>query len=260
MPCSSSPATSDKTLSFDNPENQILSPDDGSVKGKSPMVDPGNLSRRPLHEIETATCSSAKYNGSSSSQQGDSHATATTSATQHDETIPEHTTTDPHYDDNLAGEVHRVQASVSSKTGETAMQAVTKHLNHTINAGFKGDAPECDVVDEMTPYVPPPRHEPFPMALVCRPPFGTPTNSSVVNPQNEAWLSALRNAKRSVFIQTPTLNAKPLIPAIVAACERGVDLCCYICLGYNDAVRLPSQAPLSVTVVQLICNKTKTYH
>jgi hypothetical protein len=152
------------------------------------------------------------------------------------EVLPEHTPDDPHYDVDIAGEVARVQAAFSPKPGETRMEAITRHLNHTTNKGFKGTAPECTPEEEMTPYIPHPVHEPFPIAMVCREPYGPPNHHSVYNPQNEVWLSALRNAKKNVFIQTPTLNAEPLIPAIIEACERGIDVYCYVCLGYNDTV------------------------
>ncbi|KAK0119681.1 hypothetical protein ONS95_011117 [Cadophora gregata] len=155
-----------------------------------------------------------------------------------DALLPEHTTDDPHYDVDIAGEVARVQTAVSPKNGETRIEAVTRHLNHTKNAGFKGNAPECEPEDEMTPYIPHPVHEPFPIAMVCREPYGSPNHRSVYNPQNEVWLSALRNAKKNVFIQSPTLNAEPLVPAIIEACERGIDVYCYICLGYNDTGEL----------------------
>ncbi|KAI0013055.1 IQ calmodulin-binding motif protein [Xylariaceae sp. FL0662B] len=154
------------------------------------------------------------------------------------EPLLEHTPDDPHYDDDLAGEIQRLQAALRPKAGETPMQAVTRHLNHTVNAGFERNAPECDSQDAMTPYVPHPAHAAFPMALVCRAPHGPPTHASASCPQNAAWLSALRNARHSVFIQTPTLNAEPLLPAIVDACGRGVDVYCYVCLGYNDSGEL----------------------
>jgi phosphatidylserine/phosphatidylglycerophosphate/cardiolipin synthase-like enzyme len=156
--------------------------------------------------------------------------------------LPEHTADDPHYDDDIAAEVARVQTAVSPREGETRVQAVTRHLNHTKNVDFKGDAPEYAPHEEMTPYIPHPVHEPFPIAMVCREPHGTPNHNSVYNPQNEVWLSALRNAKQNVFIQSPTLNAEPLIPAIIEACERGIDVYCYICLGYNDTVSQSSAA------------------
>lgn len=159
--------------------------------------------------------------------------------TSHEPSLPEHTSEDPHYDATLAGEIQRVQASLRPRPGETQTQAVSRHLNHTTNTNFTGDAPAppCPPDDEMTPYVVAhPAHAPAPMALVCRPPYGTPNHASVANPQNAAWLSALRNARERVFIQSPTVNAAPLVPAIVEACERGVNVYCYVCLGYNDAV------------------------
>lgn len=42
-----------------------------------------------------------------------------------------------------------------------------------------------------------------------------------------------------MFIQTPNLNAEPLIPALLAAVRRGIQVYYYVCLGYNDAVRHP---------------------
>lgn len=154
------------------------------------------------------------------------------------ENLPESTTDNSHWDLDIAGEVLRVQAAVSAKGSETTMQAVNRHLNNTINKGFSHDAPECAPEDDMTPYIPHQSHSPFPMALVNRAPYGPPNHKSVVMPQNAAWLSALRNAKRNVFIQSPTLNAAPLVPAIIEACERGIDVYCYICLGYNDTGEL----------------------
>jgi len=174
------------------------------------------------------------------------------------EALPEHGADDPHYDEDIAGEVARVQMEVSSKPGETRMQAVTRLLNHTTNKGFLGNAPECPPGEEMTPYIPHPVHELIPMALVNRNPYGLPTHSAVSNPQNAAWLSALRNATRNVFIQSPTLNAEPLIPAIRDACERGVDVYCYICLGYNDAVSTPSPSPPLPSILTPISTTGRT--
>ena len=154
--------------------------------------------------------------------------------------LEEHSNEHRYYDDDIAAEVNRIQTEVSPKEGESRMEAIGRLLDHSINKGFEGDrAPECPPGDEMTPYIAHPAHEPFPMALVNRSPYGKPTHKAVDNPQNAAWLSALRNAKKSVFIQSPTLNAEPLIPAIHDACERGVDVYCYICLGYNDIVGYP---------------------
>ncbi|PQE10171.1 IQ calmodulin-binding motif protein [Rutstroemia sp. NJR-2017a WRK4] len=169
--------------------------------------------------------------------------------------LPEHTTDDPHYDVDIAGEVARVQTAVSPKPGDSRIQAVTRHLNHTKNEGFKGNAPECAPEEEMTPYIPHPVHEPFPIAMVCREPHGAPNHNSVYNPQNEVWLSALRNAKKNVFIQSPTLNAEPLVPEIISACERGIDVYCYITLGYNDTGEL---LPMQGGTNEMIAHKMYT--
>jgi phosphatidylserine/phosphatidylglycerophosphate/cardiolipin synthase-like enzyme len=41
-----------------------------------------------------------------------------------------------------------------------------------------------------------------------------------------------------VFIQTPDLNAEPLLGEIIAAVKRGVEVTYWVCLGYNDAGEL----------------------
>ncbi|KAI1209856.1 IQ calmodulin-binding motif protein [Annulohypoxylon truncatum] len=255
LPNLNSPAAMSGSGSFDASHAATFSAE-GAIKGHAAVVDPDKLLKRNGEGLEvlerkqpwevvnningTAGSSSldGDIEGSNGPQDriiGAEHDPETSNSAISPEMLPEHTADDPHYDINLADEIQRVQASISSQPGDAHMRAVTRHLNHTVNEGFEGNAPDCDPRDEMTPYVPHPAHEPFPMALVCRPPYGPPNHASVSNPQNAAWLSALRNAQKSVFIQSPTLNAEPLVPAIVEACERGVDVYCYICLGYNDS-------------------------
>ncbi|KAI0817735.1 hypothetical protein GGR55DRAFT_621766 [Xylaria sp. FL0064] len=218
----------------------------GSIKGHSAIVDPSKMPLRKPYGVEATRvdsgppdtrgrATSAETSGKGSSAVHSQSGPRNLGNLEQNSTLPEHTADDSHYDSTLAGEVLRVQGVISPKPDESAMQAVTRHLNHTINVGYPGTAPDCEPEDEMTPYIPHPAHEPFPIALVNRAPYGQPNHKSVSNPQNAAWLSALRNARRNVFIQTPTLNAAPLIPAIVAACERGIEVYCYVCLGYNDA-------------------------
>ncbi|XDG06699.1 hypothetical protein ABKA04_006314 [Annulohypoxylon sp. FPYF3050] len=251
LPLLNYPAAQNGSGSFDASHAANFSPS-GTIKDHAAVVDPNKLpetngeglevfERKQPWEVINHTDGTA----SQPSLDGEKQGNAAVAEHDHDPQIaqyvaspgmlPEHTADDPHYDINLAEEIQRVQASISLKPGETQMQAITRHLNHTVNEGFEGNAPECEPRDEMTPYVPHPAHEPFPMALVCRPPYGPPNHASVSNPQNAAWLSALRNAQKNVFIQSPTLNAEPLIPAIVEACERGIDVYCYVCLGYNDS-------------------------
>ncbi|KAJ8127857.1 hypothetical protein O1611_g5779 [Lasiodiplodia mahajangana] len=223
-------ATSAANLSSFNENHAGIFSAPGSIKGHSAIIDPAKIPSREPYGVEASTVNNGIKDRANELGPSEPPNTSTKG-----DTWLEHTADDPHYDKDIADEVFRVQAVVSAKPDETAMQAVTRHLNHTNSAGCPGNAPDCDQADEMTPYIPHPAHEPFPIALVNRAPYGRPNNKSIMTPQNAAWLSALRNAKRNVFIQTPTLNAEPLIPAIIQACERGVDVYCYVCLGYNDA-------------------------
>ncbi|KAI1356249.1 hypothetical protein F5Y01DRAFT_309662 [Xylaria sp. FL0043] len=246
LPSLTSPAVEAKDGTSSPASHAEIFSSAGSIKGHSAIVDPLKMPLRKPYGVEATKVDSGPPD---TSERGSSTQTSGTGLSaahpqsdpsnlgnpEQDSTLPEHTADDSHYDSMLAGEVLRVQGVVSPKVDESAMQAITRHLNHTINVGYPGNAPDCKPEDEMTPYIPHPPHEPFPIALVNRAPYGQPNHKSVSNPQNAAWLSALRNAQRSVFIQTPTLNAAPLIPAIVAACERGIDVYCYVCLGYNDA-------------------------
>ncbi|KAJ3980764.1 phospholipase D active site motif protein [Lentinula detonsa] len=174
--------------------------------------------------------------------------------------LPEHLPGNPHYDTTIAGEIRRIQASYAPKPGETHLQAVSRHFNITkmqkADGGVQPTAPEpsSDSLvssEEMTPYIPLPPSAfpggeigsptPIPMLVASRAPLGTPTFSipqAVKYPQNVAFLEAIRGAQKSVFIQTPNLNAEPLLPELVKAVRRGVQVEIWVCLGYNDAGEL----------------------
>ncbi|KAF2803956.1 uncharacterized protein BDZ99DRAFT_511749 [Mytilinidion resinicola] len=158
--------------------------------------------------------------------------------TQNIEREKTHTGPDPHWDDSIADEIARVQSGLSVRGNEKKMDRVAIHLNEATHLDLKATAPECDPAEDMTPLIPHAPHEPFPIALVNRKPWGAPNHACVNTPQNEAWLSCIRNAKSSVFIQTPNLNAEPLLPELLAACRRGITVVYYVCLGYNDAGEL----------------------
>jgi phosphatidylserine/phosphatidylglycerophosphate/cardiolipin synthase-like enzyme len=149
--------------------------------------------------------------------------------------LPEHMPDDPHYDTTINGEIKRMQSAYSLKPNETYLQATNRQLNLACKHGINASGPEIPEGQEMTPYISSMTTTPVPMALVSRPPYGPPTSHNVYVPQNEAWLSLIRNAKRSIFIQTPDLNAAPLVPALAAALKRGVEVTYYVCFGYNDA-------------------------
>ncbi|KAJ5994832.1 hypothetical protein N7481_001809 [Penicillium waksmanii] len=152
--------------------------------------------------------------------------------------LPEHTTESEHYDDNLELEAERVNRSISPRGNETPTQAVTRHLNTTIQPDTTGDAPDTDQDPRMKLYGLLPRHDPVPMALVNRYSYGSPNHDSDHTPQNNAWISAINHAKHTILIQTPNMNAEPLLEPLLNAVRRGVIVACYLCLGYNDAGEL----------------------
>ncbi|KAF3924555.1 hypothetical protein ABW21_db0208175 [Orbilia brochopaga] len=95
----------------------------------------------------------------------------------------------------------------------------------------------------------------FPIALVNRAPYPAPGNISLRTPQNIAWLSAITFAKSSIFIQTPDLNATPVVSGLVQAVKRGVNVTVVLCLGYNDlGEMLPLQGGHNESVVARMKN------
>ncbi|KAH9003737.1 hypothetical protein EDB86DRAFT_2889505 [Lactarius hatsudake] len=92
-----------------------------------------------------------------------------------------------------------------------------------------------DDLGDFNPHILHEPHIPVPIAMVNRRPTGTPGHYSVRNfPQDIAWLSAMNYAQKSVFIQTPTFNASPIVSSTLDACRRGVRVTLYLDLGFND--------------------------
>lgn len=138
----------------------------------------------------------------------------------------------------MASEVLRAVASLNPRGDETRVHSISRLLNGPRIDDQEPSAPELEPANMITPIIPIRPHEPFPIAMVNRAPYGSLNHNSVHVPQNEAFVSALRHAQKSVFIQTPDLNAEALLPEIVAACRRGCKVTYYYCLGYNDAGEL----------------------
>jgi len=72
------------------------------------------------------------------------------------------------------------------------------------------------------------------MALVNRKPHGKPGHNDINNPQDVAWLSALKYAQKKVFIQTPTFTATPIVQGVTEAVQRGIEVTLYVDVGFND--------------------------
>jgi phosphatidylserine/phosphatidylglycerophosphate/cardiolipin synthase-like enzyme len=129
-------------------------------------------------------------------------------------------------------------------------------INQRLNSMKKTDLTfESD--DDFIPFYQHKIHDPVPMALVNRPPYQLPGHRNVNNPQNAAWLAALKYANESVLIQSPVLNAKPIIDAIIEACKRDVVVTVYASLGFNDLSegKVPFQGGTNEHVVKKMMKK-----
>ncbi|GAA6013836.1 hypothetical protein JCM10207_008208 [Rhodosporidiobolus poonsookiae] len=126
----------------------------------------------------------------------------------------------------------------------TASSARLAALSKALNAGaltkIEAAFDDESLIADFKPHMLHKSHEPFPMALVNRRPHGSPGHNDLRCPQDAAWLAALRYAENNVFIQTPTLNARPLVRGIIDACSRGgpkkqgIAVTLFLDLGFND--------------------------
>ncbi|KAK2590131.1 hypothetical protein QQS21_012184 [Conoideocrella luteorostrata] len=165
--------------------------------------------------------------------------------------LPEHTPENPHYDDDIVSETIRIQSSYSHKPDESRLQAANRQLNVSVKKPIPPTGPEIENGQEMTPYISTVTQTPVPMAMVSRPPYGRLGSKNEFVPQNEAWLSLIRNCKKNIFIQTPDLNAAPLMPALVDALRRGIQVTYFVCFGYNDlGEMIPGQGGTNDQVAQ----------
>jgi len=139
--------------------------------------------------------------------------------------LQEHMPGDPHWDVDLTTEITRMQSCYSTKSNETRLAAANRQLNLACKKPIGPDGPEIPNGEEFTPYLSTMTANPVPMAVVSRPPFGPTSHHNMFVPQDEAWLSCIRNCKKDIFIQTPDLNAAPLLPALIAALKRGIKVC-----------------------------------
>ncbi|CEJ86164.1 hypothetical protein VHEMI04027 [[Torrubiella] hemipterigena] len=138
------------------------------------------------------------------------------------------------YDQDVEAELVRMREKYSHSESESNLQVVNRQLNICAKEKIDLTGPEIPEGDEFRAYISTATSQPVPMAMVSRRPYAYFGSKDECVPQNEAWLSLIRNAKQSIFIQTPDLNAAPLLPAMASALKRGVEVVYYVCFGYND--------------------------
>jgi hypothetical protein len=114
----------------------------------------------------------------------------------------EHMPNDPHYDSSIAEEIDRMRSVLNPRGGESHADAVARHLNKPTGIDVKATAPEREPELHFFPFIPIPIGDLAPMAMCSRKPYPSLNNEDVFVPQNECWLSLIRNAKEDIFIQT----------------------------------------------------------
>jgi hypothetical protein len=134
----------------------------------------------------------------------------------------------------IAGNIIGYDASPRSQ------HPLTMHLNKSFTSALATKTAQNLSLAELenlsadfTPFFFHTPHQPVPIALVNRVPNGVSGHTDTVNPQDAVWLGAFRYAQKSIFIQSPTFNASPVIDGIITACRRGIKVTLWLDLGYN---------------------------
>ncbi|KAL8281037.1 hypothetical protein RQP46_006716 [Phenoliferia psychrophenolica] len=197
------------------------------------------------------------------------HIAGDTSQTQdHDQSLATGPAARTYDLDNIA-EAARVKSTLSTE------QEVTEHLN--TGTKIASTEPHSDIAAQFKPHVLHAPHEPFPMALVNRRPYGSPGHSDTNCPQDAAFLAAFRYATKKVFVcvlhcsfchfkalitlrsQTPTFNASPVVEAALEAVRRGIEVTIIADLGFNDEGELlPFQGGTNEMVAESMYKKLET--
>jgi hypothetical protein len=147
-------------------------------------------------------------------------------------------------------------ADIPPEGGTKRMYKLSKRFNAGALSEAWATVEDSDELDNFRPHVIHAPHKPFPVAMACRRPQGMPGHQDIRNPQNAAWLAGCRYAQRQVFIQTPTLNARPIVRAIKQACRRGVEVVLLLDLGFNDkGESIPFQGGTNEQVVDRLYKK-----
>ncbi|KAK4705417.1 hypothetical protein P7C70_g782, partial [Phenoliferia sp. Uapishka_3] len=130
-----------------------------------------------------------------------------------------------------AGALSKVEATIDD---ERLIDDFKPHMIHKTHKPFRASIPQLNLLlaTEKISFTA--------IALVNRGPHGSPGHQDVRVAQDAAWLAGFRYAAENVFIQTPTLNAKPIVRAIIEACTsggkdgRGLEVTLFLDLGFND--------------------------
>ncbi len=133
---------------------------------------------------------------------------------------------------NSHSDIEQTEIYSDEPLSSSSVSPLTHHLNPSAKTAHETTPDEEleKLARDFTTLIFDQPHQPFPIALVNR----LPGHTDTANPQDAAWLGAFGYAQKSIFIQSPTLNAKPAIDGIISACQRGIRVIVWIDLGFND--------------------------
>ncbi|AKJ27395.1 cardiolipin synthase [Caldimonas brevitalea] len=120
--------------------------------------------------------------------------------------------------------------SLSGPVARSLREDFATNWNRSVNR----DQPTRPIDPDDAPLVLAPAAGGVTMAVLTKKPNFNPLNTDTRNPQDQAFLSAIDNARSSIQIMTPNLNAPAVITALRAAAARGVQVELLVSKGFND--------------------------
>ena len=128
LPMSNSPASSAKPPSFEVASHNTMFENDGMLRDSTgqPLPPAGTEEDRQANSHSTAFAGHESTDPTAATDGGNLSKVVDIGSQRR---LPIHDGDDPHFDEDIAGEVIRAQSVLSPMEGETRMNAVTRHLS-----------------------------------------------------------------------------------------------------------------------------------
>ncbi|KZT34488.1 hypothetical protein SISSUDRAFT_1009878, partial [Sistotremastrum suecicum HHB10207 ss-3] len=207
---------------------------DDALKEHPNMMVPSNSTDGQNGSVNATNASEPRDNDAPAQSTGGSQVDDQSNSLPDGDPVATKTNARPDVDDNAEADNVKNEIVAGGKAKSNRAAGIAAHLNAG-NQDTEATAEDSDSLDDFKPHIMHQAHDMVPMAMVNRHPRGTPGHSDGHDvPQNVAFLAGFKYAQKSVFIQTPTFNASPVVPATLDACRRGIEVTLYLDLGFND--------------------------
>lgn len=129
LPSHNSPAATGGLPSFELPSHAQIFDENGTLRdsARPRASNPATHS----HDISSVLADGGQggFEGQDSTAGGAARSLEEVTRDGNIQSLPEHTSKDPHYDPDIASEVTRAQSVLSPRGSETRMNAITRHLS-----------------------------------------------------------------------------------------------------------------------------------